>query len=71
MPERKLKKECYCDKCGNEAEMTITCELQPEEARVFDRSEDVRVSREKREGRPKGEAVCSSCGSEADIWLEM
>jgi len=71
MSQKRFTQVCYCDKCGNEAEMTITCELKPEEERELEQRENVQISKEKREGKPKGEAVCSYCGSEADIWLDM
>ncbi len=62
------KQVCTCEKCGNEAEMVITCHL-----------EDHHTGGEKKEAQPgkseakrvKGRATCSHCGNEADIWLEL
>jgi hypothetical protein len=70
MKEKKFKQVCECINCGNEAEMMITCSLQPEEENkplkvVEPKSEDT----EKKE-EIKGHSVCSHCGGEADIWLE-
>jgi hypothetical protein len=31
MVEKKFKQVCHCENCGNEAEMMITCSLEPEE----------------------------------------
>lgn len=66
MPEKKFKQTCECINCGNEAEMLITCTLDqalPEDAQP-------RVVTEG-EGASKGQAVCSHCGGEADIWLDV
>jgi ribosomal protein S14 len=64
MPEKTLRQVCECRNCGNEAEMEITCSLedhQVEVAKVVPRAQ----------GKTKGHAVCSHCGGEADIWLDM
>jgi ribosomal protein S14 len=47
---------CHCEKCGNEAEMTITCELV-----------DVAVAPKVIEKKTKEHRVCSVCGNEADL----
>ena len=64
MADKTFKQVCECHNCGNEAEMEITCSLEPEqaaEAKVVPASE----------GKTKGHAVCSRCGGEADIWLDV
>ena len=71
MAEKKLKQVCHCDKCGNEAEMEITCQLLPEDEEGAVEKKDVKISNEKKEGAVPGHAVCKNCGSEADIWLDM
>ncbi len=58
MTER--REVCKCEKCGNEAEMTITCELV--EVPV---SPNV-VKKKQRETR-----VCSVCGNEADMIIDF
>ncbi len=69
MTEKKFRQVCHCEKCGNEAEMEITCRLFPEpESETGEKK--VKVLNEKKEGAISAHAVCSSCGSEADIWLE-
>ena len=65
MAEKKFKKVCQCKNCGNEAEMMITCSLEPDE----EIGADAKIVAEG-EGKHTGHAVCSHCGGEADIWLD-
>ncbi len=65
MPEKRFKQVCECKKCGNEAEMVVTCQL---EDHLMD--SDLHVADEGK-GKTKGHATCSHCGGEADIWLDM
>jgi len=69
MAEKKFKQVCHCENCGSEAEMTITCQLVPEETAA--EKKPAKVSNKKIEGGTQGHAVCSHCGAEADIWLDM
>lgn len=68
-----IKKVCHCEKCGNESEMIITCDLPDE----FKDSENVSPSADKKipgketKKKVKGSAVCFHCGNEADIWLDI
>jgi hypothetical protein len=68
MAEKKLKKVCKCENCGNEAEMMITCSLEeepdqpPMETQTPQPSETHLV---------KGRGVCTHCGNEADIWVDL
>ncbi len=62
-----LRQTCTCKHCGNEAEMEITCTLS-----------DYEEALEKKQEQPSGEAprvkgtgVCTSCGSEADMWIDI
>ena len=66
MAEQKFKKVCKCENCGNEAEMVVTCTLEVDQE---ERVEPRVVSPE--EGKTKGHGVCSHCGGEADIWLDV
>jgi hypothetical protein len=54
---------CKCEKCGNEAEMTVTCELVP----VTDP--------EKRESgvqeQEKRSFTCTHCGNEAEMLIDL
>jgi hypothetical protein len=65
MMEKKFKQVCECENCGNEAEMTITCKLIPEED-ATPKAKPAAPAKEK----IKGHAVCSQCGGEADIWID-
>ena len=71
MTEKRFKRVCTCEKCGNEAEMMITCSLEPDEAEAVTRSQESRLSERQSAGRTRAHAVCSHCGSEADMWLDM
>ena len=66
--EKTFKQVCECKNCGNEAEMMITCSL--EEAQIADDTLKPKVVAQ-REGATEGHAVCSHCGGEADIWLDI
>jgi hypothetical protein len=71
--EKTIKKVCHCEKCGNESEMVITCAL-PEE---FEINSDLSSAVEKKsteketKKKVKGTAVCSHCGNEADMWIDL
>lgn len=50
---------CTCDKCGNEAEMTIKCEMvEIPEAGVMKKKQ-------------KETRVCKVCGNEADLVIDF
>ncbi len=66
MTEKKFKQVCECKNCGNEAEMVVTCSL--EEHQVKTTAPKI-VPKEM--GKTKGQGVCSHCGNEADIWLDV
>ncbi len=68
MAEKKFKQVCECKNCGNEAEMVITCSL--EDAQAADDTFKPKVVA-KGAGKTEGHAVCSHCGGEADIWLDV
>jgi hypothetical protein len=54
------KEVCSCEKCGNEAEMTITCELV-----------EVPVAPSVVKKQKKETHVCSVCGNEADMIIDF
>lgn len=66
------KQVCRCENCGNEAEMTFVCMLP-------DANENTEpdVDKEKPAGQKdslrkvKGTATCTSCGNEADMWIDL
>ena len=66
MAEKQFKHVCECTNCGNEAEMVVTCTLDDAIAETA----TPKIT-EAGEGKTKGHAVCSHCGGEADIWLDV
>lgn len=64
-----LKRVCKCEKCGNEAEMVVTCSLVEEESAV---PAELKADSEKHHHhRVKGTGTCSHCGNEADMWIDL
>jgi hypothetical protein len=55
-----IHKSCVCEQCGDEANMTITCELPPEAP-----------TGKETEKKLKAKVHCAHCGNEADIWLDF
>ena len=51
---------CHCEKCGNEAEMTISCEMV-----------DVKASSGKVEQKKRETRTCKVCGNEADMIIDF
>lgn len=71
MPEKRFRQVCKCEKCGNEAEMQVTCTLEPEEEAVKIAEDNRPAPAESPKKTVSGEAVCSHCGNEADMWIEV
>ncbi|MFO7644161.1 MAG: hypothetical protein R6W95_07240 [Desulfosarcina sp.] len=67
MAEKTFKQVCECKNCGNEAEMVITCSLEADKLAADPTPRVVPPG----EGSTAGHAVCSHCGGEADIWLDV
>ncbi len=63
--KKTVKQVCTCEKCGNEAEMVITCTMEEEN------HEHKEKPPETSEKKVKGTGTCSACGNEADIWVEI
>jgi len=70
MPKKTFKQVCECENCGNEAEMTITCTLESEDAKPVAKPAVSDSTDDKAKGKTKGSAVCSQCGNEADMWID-
>jgi hypothetical protein len=73
MVEKSFKQVCACTHCGNEAEMVVTCSLD-EHRHQGQQHAPPRIIAGKDQGEGhviKGHAVCSQCGGEADIWLDV
>jgi hypothetical protein len=71
MPEKTFKQVCKCEKCGNEAEMQVTCtlDLGEEAVSVADNNQPAPADSPKK--TVQGQAVCTHCGNEADMWIEV
>lgn len=52
--------QCHCEKCGNEAEMTITCQMVETKAPTGETKKQQRETR-----------VCKVCGNEADLIVDF
>ncbi len=68
MAEKKLKKVCKCENCGNEAEMVITCALEEEADQP---SKETQPPKSSETHRVRGHGVCTHCGNEADMWVDL
>jgi hypothetical protein len=68
MPEKKVKKVCKCENCGNEAEMMFTCSLEPEEEQP---PTQPKPAQQEGKQKVKGHGVCNHCGNEADMWIDL
>jgi len=68
--EKKIKKVCKCEKCGNESEMTITCTL-PEADDEKSVSGSLKPDDPRSKMHVKGTAACSHCGNEAEMWIDL
>jgi hypothetical protein len=62
MSKIEKKQVCKCEKCGNEAEMVVTCVLADEASKT----EPAEI-----EKKIKGTATCNHCGNEADMWVDL
>ena len=68
MIEKKIKTVCKCENCGNEAEMVVTCSLEEEN---IEPSDDAPVVTPLEKAQAKGHGVCTHCGNEADMWVDL
>ena len=70
MSEIVRKEICKCVNCGNEAEMLVTCTLEP----VDEPAEEAAAAESEQKAskqQVKGSATCSHCGNEADMWIDL
>ena len=65
MSEKKIKQVCECEKCGNESEMLITCHIDHDD----DNPPPTPAGGDKK--KVKGHGVCTTCGNEADMWIDL
>lgn len=64
--KKTFKEVCECKNCGNEAEMIFTCSLEEVEEKTTKKVEGKETPR-----KHKATGVCSHCGSEADMWIDV
>ena len=65
-----FKQVCTCQNCGNEAEMIITCTLEPEEEAAIEHAPHTKVPKTALKKRT-GQAICTHCGNEAEILVDF
>lgn len=70
MSEITRKQVCKCENCGNEAEMVVTCTL-PDAESPADPPAEAQSGTSGHTHRVKGQATCTRCGNEADMWIDL
>ena len=68
--QKTFKQVCTCQNCGNEAEMIITCSLEPDESAATVRAAQTDAEKPAHKQRP-GQATCTHCGNEAEILIDI
>ena len=68
---KKVKQVCKCENCGNEAEMVVTCSLQETDAAGTGAVAPGAADHDHAKSRIKGTGTCSTCGNEADVWVDL
>ncbi len=69
-PQKTFKQICTCENCGNEAEMIVTCKLEPDEEASTAQAAPSVAEKPARKQRP-GQATCTHCGNEAEILVDI
>lgn len=67
MSEHKYSQVCHCENCGNESEMVVTCQLESTGEAVEQKEATAEGTENK---KVLGQAVCKTCGNEADMWVD-
>jgi len=68
--QKTFKQVCTCQNCGNEAEMIVTCSLEPvEEAPLAQVASGSEMQSNK--NQVPGQATCTHCGNEAEILVDI
>lgn len=68
---KKIQQVCKCENCGNEAEMVVTCTLPDTDADSSNTPLAADHTRPQPGTRVKGTGTCSTCGNEADVWVDV
>ena len=69
-PKRTFKQVCTCQNCGNEAEMIVTCSLEPDEEIATEQTAQT-VEEKTARKQKRGQATCTHCGNEAEILVDI
>jgi len=69
-PKKTFRQVCTCENCGNEAEMIVTCSLEPDEEAPTAPAGHGVAQKPARKQRP-GQATCTHCGNEAEILVDI
>jgi len=62
---------CKCHNCGNEAEMVVTCSLPDHDEHPAAPNAPSAAPAAAAPKKVKGQASCTHCGNEADMWIEL
>ena len=68
--QKTFKQVCTCQNCGNEAEMIVTCSLEPVEEAPLSQVAPGSETQSKKNQVP-GQATCTHCGNEAEILVDI
>lgn len=68
--KKTFRQVCTCENCGNEAEMIITCSLEPVENEPTPHAAHTHKPQPDRKPT-SGQATCTRCGNEAEIMIDM
>ena len=68
--QKTFKQVCTCQNCGNEAEMIITCSLEPDEEAAATHAAHTAAENAAHKQKT-GQATCTHCGNEADILIDF
>ena len=72
MQEKTFKQVCECENCGNEAEMQVTCTIDDgQKVALPEPADEKKADEAPSKKKVQGQSVCSHCGNEADMWLEV
>ena len=66
---RRMVEVCRCENCGNEAEMTVVCEMVPLEKEPEAKPPEQADSQASRQ--EKRSFTCVNCGNEADMIVDI
>jgi hypothetical protein len=69
-PKKTFRQVCTCQNCGNEAEMIVTCSLEPDEEVLTEQPAQA-VEEKPATKQIPAQATCTHCGNEAEILIDI